>query len=347
MGYVYVGCRTTKERNARGEGLKVYEVSEADGRWTEIQCLKTEENPSFQCFDNTKEYLYSVHGDFTLVSSYKILEDGTLEHINTIDIGGKNPVDVTVDAENQHVIVATLQGGTLYTIKRNEDGSLGDVVATFTYEGKEEGKVSTIHQCLWDQKKNYLFACAQGRVNGFGQMRALKYNHETGEFTETDKFLSRTWDEPRHAAMHPNNRWLYMCEEKGNKVLYFQFDEETGKMQALQELTTVPETVTGYSDASEVMIDPSGQYVIVSNRYTDSMAVYRIDPFTGYMKNTGFFPCLGKTPRFFCFGPNGKCYVANEDSDTIIEFTFDENTGWLVPTMNIIETGSPVCITFR
>ena len=37
----------------------------------------------------------------------------------------------------------------------------------------------------------------------------------------------------------------------------------------------------------------------------------------------------------------------NEDSDTIIEFTFDENTGWLVPTMNIIETGSPVCITFR
>ena len=347
MGYVYVGCRTTKERNARGEGLKVYEVSEADGRWTEIQCLKTEENPSFQCLDNTKEYLYSVHGDFTFVSSYKILEDGTLEHINTIDIGGKNPVDVTVDAENQHVIVATLQGGTLYTIKRNEDGSLGDVVATFTYEGKEEGKVSTIHQCLWDQKKNYLFACAQGRVNGFGQMRALKYNHETGEFTETDKFLSRTWDEPRHAAMHPNNRWLYMCEEKGNKVLYFQFDEETGKMKALQELTTVPETVTGYSDASEVMIDPSGQYVIVSNRNTDSMAVYRIDPFTGYMKNTGFFPCLGKTPRFFCFGPNGKCYVANEDSDTIIEFTFDENTGWLVPTMNIIETGSPVCITFR
>ena len=44
MGYVYVGCRTTKERNARGEGLKVYEVSEVDGRWTEIQCLKTGES---------------------------------------------------------------------------------------------------------------------------------------------------------------------------------------------------------------------------------------------------------------------------------------------------------------
>lgn len=347
MRYVYVGCRTTKERNARGEGLKVYQISDTTEEWTEIQCLKMEENPSFQCFDQEKKYLYSVHGDKTFVSSYEIQKDGTLKYLNMVEIGGKNPVDITVDAKNQYVIVATLQGGTLYTIKRKEDGSLGDVVATFTFEGKEEGMVSMVHQCIWDQKKNYLFACAQGRGNGYGQLRALKYNHITGEFTETDRFMARTWDEPRHVAVHPNNRWVYLCEEKGNKVLYFRFDEESGKLDPLQELSTVPETVTSYSDASEVMIDPSGEYVIVSNRYTDSMAVYRIDPFTGYLKNTGFFPCLGKTPRFFCFGPNRKCYVANEDSDTIVEFTFDKTTGWLVPTLRVIETGSPVCMIFK
>ena len=345
MKYAYVGCRTTKQRNARGEGLVVYEIM-PDGSWKEKQCLFTEDNPSFQCIDREKKYLYSVHGDLTLVSSYAIQEDGTLKHLNTIDIGGKNPVDITVDKDNKNVIVATLQGGTLYTIARNADGSLGEVIATFTYEGKEEGKVSTVHQCLWDQKKNYIFACAQGRINGYGQMRALKYDAATGRLSETDRFMARTWDEPRHAAMHPNNRWLYMCEEKGDKVLYFQFDEESGKLNALQELSTVPETVTAYSDASEVMVDPSGQWVLVSNRYTDSMAVYHIDPLTGYLKTTGFFPCLGKTPRFFTFAPNGKCYVANEDSDTIIEFDFNPVTGQLVPTLNIIHTGSPVCITF-
>ena len=345
MRYAYVGCRTTKERNARGEGIVVYEIGD-DGRWTQKQCLYTQPNPSYQCLDMEKKYLYSVHGDLTLVSSYRILDDGTLEHINTIDIGGKNPVDITVDAANRHVIVATLQGGTLYTIRRNADGSLGDIVSTYTYEGKEDGCVSTVHQCLWDQKRSYIFACAQGRVKGYGQMRALRYDQETGALTETDRFMARTWDEPRHAAMHPNNHWLYMCEEKGNKVLYFRFCEETGRLTPLQELSTVPETITSYSDASEVMIDPSGEYVLVSNRYTDSIAVYRIDPFTGYLKNTGFYPCLGKTPRFFCFAPNGKCYVANEDSDTIAEFEFDTVTGQLIPTLNIIATGSPVCITF-
>lgn len=145
MHYAYVGCRTTKERNARGEGLKTYEIL-PDGSWKCLQCLETEPNPSFQTLDNEGKYLYSVHGDFTKVSSYRVLPDHTLEHMNTIDIGGKNPVDVTVDRENKHVIVATLQGGTLYTITRNEDGSLGKVVARYTYEGKEAGKVSTMHR---------------------------------------------------------------------------------------------------------------------------------------------------------------------------------------------------------
>ena len=238
-----------------------------------------------------------------------------------------------------------LQGGTLYSIERNGDGSLGKIVSAFTYEGKEPGKVSTIHQCIWDRSMDYLFAAAQGRVNGYGQFRALKYDKETGAFAETSRFMARTWDEPRHAAVHPNNRWVYLCEEKGNKVLYFQFDHESGTLEALQELSTVPETETGYSDASEVMIDPSGRYVLVSNRYTDSIAVYRIDRTTGYLKSVGFYPCLGKTPRFFCFAPNGRCHVANEDSDTIIEFDFD-SSGRLIPTLNVVRMGSPVCIVF-
>ena len=311
MMYAYVGCRTTKERNARGEGLKTYAI-EASGEWRELQCLVTEPNPSYQTLDREGKFLYSVHGDFTKASSYKILPDHTLEHINTIDIGGRNPVDITVDKENRRVIVATLQGGTLYSIERNWDGSLGKIVSAFTYEGKEPGKVSTIHQCIWDRSMDYLFAAAQGRVNGYGQFRALKYDKETGAFAETSRFMARTWDEPRHAAVHPNNRWVYLCEEKGNKVLYFQFDHERGALEALQEL---------------------------------SIAVYRIDRTTGYLKNVGFYPCLGKTPRFFCFAPNGRCYVANEDSDTIIEFDFD-SSGRLVPTLNVVRTGSPVCIVF-
>ena len=76
------------------------------------------------------------------------------------------------------------------------------------------------------------------------------------------------------------------------------------------------------------------------------ISLLRLYRFFIFNKVTGFFPCLGKTPRFFCFGPNRKCYVANEDSDTIVEFDFDSATGQLIPTLNIVHTGSPVCIVF-
>lgn len=60
MSYAYVGCRTTKERNARGKGLKVFEINDKTGDWNLIQCLKTEEeNPSYQTLDNEGNFLYS------------------------------------------------------------------------------------------------------------------------------------------------------------------------------------------------------------------------------------------------------------------------------------------------
>ena len=52
MSIAYVGCRTTKERNARGKGLKVYEISDSTGEWKELQCLKTEESASYQTMDD-------------------------------------------------------------------------------------------------------------------------------------------------------------------------------------------------------------------------------------------------------------------------------------------------------
>ena len=283
------------------------------------------------------------------IKTLKVAGTITTDHQHAAGIAAYSYGDCTIQSCWSNVaITSTVNGdgthGGLVAVQ--EDGSLGEIAARYTFEGKEEGRVSTIHQCLWDQTREYLFACAQGRVNGYGQMRALKFDSETGVFTQTDRFLSRTWDEPRHAAVHPNKRWLYMVEEKGNKVLYFSYDPENGTFKGLQELSTVPETVLGYSDASEIVIDPSGEYVLVSNRYTDSIAVYHIDQHTGYLRMTGFSGCLGKTPRFFCFGPNGRCYVANEDSDTIVEFTWDPGTGTLKPTLNIVHTGSPVCITF-
>ena len=349
MTYAYVGCRTTQQRNARGKGIKVFAIDGKNGDWKEIQCLKTEEeNPSYQCFDNNKDYLYSVHGDFTKVSSYRIQADGTLVPLNTIDIGGKNPVYITPDKTNQYLVAASLQGGAVHVIRRNEDGSLGEIVSHHDFPGKKAGAVSFAHQCIWDQSREYLFVPTQARGVGYGQIKVLRFHSEDGSIEETDTYISREYSEPRHVSVHTNNRWVYLINEKGNFMTYLDFDAEKGKLTPRQILPTLPDTYTGEGQASASVLDPTGSILIGSNRIHESIVFYRINPETGYMTTLGYLPTLGKTPRFMTFNEDGsRFYVANEDTDTIIEMKLDAEKGSMDYTGRVIHTESPVCIIFK
>jgi 6-phosphogluconolactonase len=54
---------------------------------------------------------------------------------------------------------------------------------------------------------------------------------------------------------------------------------------------------------------------------------------------------LGKKPRDFCIDPTGKfLLVANQDSDNVVIFRRDLQTGALTPTGKSVEVGSPVCL---
>lgn len=60
--YAYVGCRTTKERNARGKGIKVFKILK-NGEWELVQIVGNLVNPSYLCTDRTGKFMYTVHGD--------------------------------------------------------------------------------------------------------------------------------------------------------------------------------------------------------------------------------------------------------------------------------------------
>ncbi|NNJ14671.1 beta-propeller fold lactonase family protein [Pseudomonas putida CSV86] len=51
---VYVGSRTTRERNARGAGITVYRHDPQTGRSELVQTVGDLTNPSFLCLDQTR-----------------------------------------------------------------------------------------------------------------------------------------------------------------------------------------------------------------------------------------------------------------------------------------------------
>ena len=65
--FIYVGCRTTRERNARGNGINVYRIDAQTGRLSHVQLVDGLVNPSFLALDRQQDFLYCVHGDTDVV----------------------------------------------------------------------------------------------------------------------------------------------------------------------------------------------------------------------------------------------------------------------------------------
>lgn len=346
--FAYVGCRTTKERNARGRGIEVYEVDEA-GEWTRIQLVEGLVNPSYLCLDRSGEFLYSVHGDHSEVSSFSIDgKSGRLAKLGTVSTCGTNPVHLSVDRTNRWLFVANLQTGNVVVLPRHQDGSLGEVAWNYTIAGRVEGGVSHPHQVAQDETGDYLLVSCQGRAQGFGQVDVFRIDHETGELERTSLARSRAIAEPRHLAFHPSNRWAFGVNEKDYTVTTYAFDAVSGGLRPIRIVSTLPETCVEDGWASGIVVTGDGGLVIVSNRSHDSLTSFAIDRQTGRLSLRDCVSSGGEQPRFIGLAPAGHTvWAANELSDSLVEFSYDLETGMLTRTGRVVETPSPTCLVFK
>ena len=124
--HAYVGSRTTRERNARGEGISVYAMDPGSGALERIQVVVDLVNPSYLTLDHGGRHLYCVHGDESEASAFEVdRATGRLRRINTQSTGGRNPVHLALDASGGFLVVTNHLGASLAVLPVQADGSLG------------------------------------------------------------------------------------------------------------------------------------------------------------------------------------------------------------------------------
>jgi 6-phosphogluconolactonase len=348
--FAYVGARTTKERDARGNGLNVYRVDAKTGVWTHVQLLSDLVNPSFLAFDHTQHFLYAVHGDLSDISAFAVdRTTGKLSPINRRSTGGKNPVHLAIDPTNRFVVVANHITSTIALLPREPDGSLGELVNLVKLEGKigphrVEQPFAKPHQTEFDPSGKYIVVPDKGldRIFTFrldGENRKLIAVGKPAE--------AREGAGPRHIAFHPNGRLAYVINELDSTVTAYRFDPATGALEPFQLLSALPNYFTGNSRASEIAISADGRFLYASNRGYDSIAMFGVDQADGRLFANGWQISNGSTPRFFTIDPTGRfLFVANEESDTIVTCRVDQSSGKLTMAEGGLTVGSPVCIVF-
>jgi 6-phosphogluconolactonase len=349
--FAYVGSFATSTRGAHGEGLSVYSIDAATGRWARVQLLSSVVNPGYLALHPRRPVLYAVQPVANEVSAFAVDDrTGELTLIGRQPSGGDDPSHLAIDPAGRFLVVANYVAGTVEVLPVNADGSLGapsDVVATKGELGphRTEQPGPHPHQCPFDPSGRFVVVPDKG----FDRLFVFRIDDAKGTLVPADPPFTKTRSGagPRHIAFHPRLPYAWVINELDSTVAAYRVGQ-TGTLEAIQIVPALPSTFTGDNTGAAIVVAPSGRFLYVSNRGHDSVGIFRVDESSGMLSAAGWAPTRGSTPRFIGLNPGGtRLFAANQRSDSIVEFSVDRATGALTPTGQIIGASTPVCVVFR
>ena len=361
--FVWFGCYTGKP--PRGEGIYVSRYSNDSGTLGPAELACTVKNPSFLAIHPRLPVLYAVseiadhNGKPTGgITSFTIdAATGRLTQQSVQSSGGKGPCHLSVDGTGSVLLAANYGSGSTICLGLAADGSLKPVVPSkdgqpggflqHTGSGPNKRRQQGPHGHSIDPTADGRFAVSCD----LGADRVFVHRLDTKQATLAlhTEAVTRPGGGPRHFAFHPRLPFGYANNELDMTLTAFRVEGEQGRLEHLETLSTLPESVTdraGFSTA-EIAVHPAGRFVFVSNRGHDSLAIFSIDQQTGKLTFQGVEPTRCQTPRHFAIAPGGqRLFAAGQSSGTITGFTLDPQTGNLTFTGASLKVPSPVCILF-
>jgi len=344
--FLYVGTYT---RGGRSRGIETFSYSPGSGALSHVATTELAD-PSFLAFDPTRRWLFAVSEgrgsvDAGMVASFAIdPQTGALTQLSEQPTGGGEPCHLTTDPSGRWVIVANHEHGSVAVLPIGADGRLGPRTHHRQHRGSGPGPTQEgphAHFVTFDPPGERVLVCDKGID------QVLIYRLRDGELEHADPPAGQlhAGAAPRHLSFHPNGRFAYVNGEADMTITAFSYD--AGRFHEIQVLSTLPEGAdrSGVSTA-QILVEPSGRFVYVSNRGHDSIAQFAIDSASGKLTSLGNVPSGGRTPRNFTFDPSGKrAYVGNQGSDNIVSFVIGDD-GRLSPSGDSVEVGAPVCLLF-
>ncbi len=314
-------------------------------------------SPSFLHIAPDGKTLYAVgesHGkDGGGVFSWKRdPSTGVLSDQVSLTSGGAGPCHISTDAKNQFAVVANYGGGSTAVFTLKPDGSLDKRSAFVQHEGKSINKQRQegphAHCGFFSDDGYKVFVC------DLGLDQVLLYNVDrfNGTLGVNDPAAIKLTPGagPRHIHIMPgSNDVAFVNGELDMTINLVEMDLKANKYEVKQTLSTLPEGTknsTAYSTA-EVRIHPNGQFVYVSNRGHNTVAVFSYDAKAKSLKAVGHITGDIKTPRNFNITPCGNwMFIASQDGGSVGVYALDTKTGLAKETKQKVKLDRCVCVKF-
>lgn len=348
----FVGTYT----GARSEGIYAYRFDTTTGRAEPLGLAARTANPTFLAVHPDGKHLYAANevGQWQgrpggYVTAFEVdVRQGRLRELNQQSTVGDGPCHLSVDATGKMLMAANYGGGSVVSYSILPDGTVGPNTVFFQHKGAsvnpDRQKEPHAHSITPSPDNRFALVADLGadRVMSYpmdvaaGRLRAL----------ETAAYAAVPGSGPRHLAFSPDGKVVYVIQELLSTIGVLAYSTEKGSLELLQTISTLPPDFHGPNSTAEVRVHPNGKFVFGSNRGANSIAVFQVGE-QGKLTWVESVSTQGKTPRNFNLDPTGNwLWAAHQDSDSIVIFSVNLETGHLTSTGQRLEVGAPVCIRF-
>ena len=341
----------TYSTDSNPNGIHVYKFNSQTADFQPEQPVTPLSNASFLTISKDRKNVYAVsesrEGSVNAYSFNPVT--GKLDFLNSAPSPG--PCYVSVDDRKQLVFVGNYGGGSVQAAPLNEDGSLvTSKLQTIQHEGSSvvENRQDKphVHAAVLSLDDQYLM------VPDLGTDKVYQYQIDASrsdilEPAATPFLQAAPGSGPRHLVFHPNGRFAYLVLELEAAVAALEYHMAEGSLQLKQTISMTAPEFEGNVSGADIHVSPDGRFLYASNRGdANEIAIFAIDQ-QGELTLAGRQSVLGKTPRNFAIDPSGNFLLAaNQNTNEIVIFRRDPETGLLSSTDKRIQVDKPVCLKF-
>ncbi len=185
------------------------------------------------------------------------------------------------------------------------------------------------HAIQADPSGRFVFATSLGG----GVVMQYLFNAATGQLkANTPPLLSpHEAASPRHFVFGRDARFMYLINELDAIIDVLAFDDQAGTLRPVQKINSLPSGFNGEAWASDLHMTPDGQFLYSSERRSNTLAGFRIDPSCGQLSLIAHTP-TEMQPRGFNITPDGRFLItAGELSHRVSVYRIDTQNGILEP----------------